>query len=127
MIPASGYFEWVAIELPGQKKPIKQPYDVSRADGTPWSFAGLFERWGPEDLLTFSILTQSAEPAIAPSQPVILADDAAEGWIEGGAIERLNDLDDLVRIWSVTPKMNNARYEGADAIEPLADQSGSPL
>jgi putative SOS response-associated peptidase YedK len=32
VVPASGYFEWKTAEVPGQKKPLKQPFYVSRQD-----------------------------------------------------------------------------------------------
>jgi putative SOS response-associated peptidase YedK len=39
VIPADGYCEWKAD---GKKK---QPYQIRRADGQPFSFAGLWESW----------------------------------------------------------------------------------
>src|SRR5215468_4761743 len=40
LIPASGFFEW-------KKQPDgrKQPYLIEMRDGSPFSFAGLWERW----------------------------------------------------------------------------------
>jgi putative SOS response-associated peptidase YedK len=35
LIPASGYFEWKEIAVQDQKKPVKQPFYVSRNDGCP--------------------------------------------------------------------------------------------
>ena len=51
LIPASGFYEWREIVMPGKSKPAKQPFYVSRKDGIPLTFAGLWERWGPENLL----------------------------------------------------------------------------
>jgi putative SOS response-associated peptidase YedK len=124
VVPASGYFEWKTVEAPGQKKPLKQPYYVSRKDGLPWSFAGLWERWGADDLLTFTILTMDASPAIQPlhdRQPVILDDSAAAAWVEAGNIGPPNTLDANVQMWPVTPRMNSSRYEEADSVEPVGD------
>jgi putative SOS response-associated peptidase YedK len=47
LIPASGFYEWREVQVPGAKKPAKQPFYVSRKDGLPLTFAGLWERWGP--------------------------------------------------------------------------------
>jgi DNA invertase Pin-like site-specific DNA recombinase len=40
LIPASGYFEWRELAVPGQKKPAKIPFHVTRNDGVPMTFAG---------------------------------------------------------------------------------------
>jgi putative SOS response-associated peptidase YedK len=50
LIPASGYYEWRELAVSGQKKPAKMPFYVSRKDGVPLTFAGLWERWGEEKL-----------------------------------------------------------------------------
>jgi putative SOS response-associated peptidase YedK len=122
VVPATGYFEWKTTEVPGQKKPLKQPFYVSHKDGKPWSFAALWESWGPDKLMTFSILTTEASPAISrlhDRQPVIIDEGAAESWIANGNIDVPNDLDDAVQIWPVTTRMNSSKYEEADSIEPL--------
>src|SRR5215813_15629611 len=64
LIPASGYFEWREAAVPEQKKPAKMPFYVTRKDGVPSTFAGLWERWGPDKLLTRSILTTDATDRI---------------------------------------------------------------
>jgi putative SOS response-associated peptidase YedK len=50
LIPASGYYEWREVVIPGQKKPAKQPFYVTRKDGVPLTFAGFWECWGPDKL-----------------------------------------------------------------------------
>jgi putative SOS response-associated peptidase YedK len=74
-------------------------------------------------MLTFTILTMDAEPAIQPlrdRQPVILADGAADGWITSGSMGLPSDLGTNVQIWPVTPRMNSPRYDAPDCIEPVA-------
>jgi putative SOS response-associated peptidase YedK len=39
IVPASGYYEWVA------QPDGKQPYFIGAADGSTLSFAGLWDRW----------------------------------------------------------------------------------
>jgi putative SOS response-associated peptidase YedK len=127
IVPASGYFEWRTVDIPGQKKPLKQPYYVTRKDGLPWSFAGLWERWGGDDLLTFTILTMDASPAIRElhdRQPVILDDSAVESWIASGNIGLPNNLDSNVQIAPVTPKMNSPHYKEPDCIVALTGSDG---
>ena len=41
LIPASGFYEWRAVEVPGKAKPAKLPFYISRKDGLPLTFAGL--------------------------------------------------------------------------------------
>jgi putative SOS response-associated peptidase YedK len=43
LIPASGFYEWREVEVPGKAKPAKQPFYISRKDGQPLTFAGLWE------------------------------------------------------------------------------------
>ena len=64
LIPASGYYEWREVRsISAQKKPAKQPFYVSRTDGVPLTFAGLWERWGPDNLLTCTIITTDSRMA----------------------------------------------------------------
>ncbi len=52
ILPADGYYEWVTgkqerdLEVEGRKKrPRKQPYFVTPADGSVFAMAGLYEFW----------------------------------------------------------------------------------
>ena len=58
LVPASGWFEW---QRTGHGK---QPYYLTLADGSPLSFAGLWERWDKdgESLESFTIVTTAAAP-----------------------------------------------------------------
>ena len=86
LIPASGFYEWREIVMPGKSKSAKQPFYVSRRDGLPLTFAGLWERWGAENLLTCTILT--TEPCngirdLHNRMPLMLARDGFEPWLSG--------------------------------------------
>ena len=59
LIPASGFYEWRALEVPGKAKPAKLPFYISRLDGLPLTFAGLWERW-KDGMLSCTILTCEA-------------------------------------------------------------------
>src|SRR5262249_47085174 len=54
LVPANGFYEWK--KLPGGRK---QPYLIQMRDGSPFSFAGLWERWkkGETRIETFTIIT----------------------------------------------------------------------
>jgi putative SOS response-associated peptidase YedK len=95
----------------------------------PWTFAGLWETWGPDKLATFSILTMDASPAISrlhDRQPVILADDAFEPWLDKGSITPPHDLDDNAQFVPVTPRMNSPHYVEPDCIQALTDPPSAP-
>jgi putative SOS response-associated peptidase YedK len=94
ILPADGYYEWVTgvderhLEEQGRKKrPRKQPYFVTPADGSVMALAGLYEFWRdgtlPDDhpgawWVTCSVITTDAEKtplAVAPAEgPGSLAD-----------------------------------------------------
>ncbi|MER5746151.1 SOS response-associated peptidase [Streptomyces sp. NPDC059913] len=94
IVPADGYYEWVTgaderqLEEAGKRKrPRKQPYFVTPADGSVFAMAGLYEFWRDRTLpadhpmawwATCSVITTEAETtplAVAPAEgPATLAD-----------------------------------------------------
>ena len=71
LVPADGWFEW---QRAGRGK---QPYFLTLADGSPLSFAALWERWGKgsDSLESFTIITTAASPGLADihhRQPAII-------------------------------------------------------
>jgi putative SOS response-associated peptidase YedK len=73
IIPASGYYEWIA------RPDGKQPYFISAADGSVLSFAGLWERWkNPETgepVVSCTIIVTDANALTRPihdRMPVLL-------------------------------------------------------
>ncbi|MCP4330697.1 MAG: SOS response-associated peptidase [Alphaproteobacteria bacterium] len=85
LVPADGFYEWKTID--GRK----QPFRVSRPDGGPFAFAGLWESWHPDRddrLESFTILTTAASAALAdihPRMPVILPSAAYAAWLDPDA------------------------------------------
>ena len=59
--PADGWFEW---QRTGH---AKQPYFLALEDGSPLSFAALWEHWGKgnNSLESFTIITTMASPELA--------------------------------------------------------------
>ena len=45
LIPAAGFYQWRSVEVAGNAKPARLPFYISRRDGLPLTFAGLWERW----------------------------------------------------------------------------------
>ncbi len=81
LVPADGFYEWVRS---GSKK---QPYHIRMRDGTPFAFAGLWERWeGPEGAIESCTLV-TTEPndllrSLHHRMPVILARDRYAVWLD---------------------------------------------
>ncbi|AOT60955.1 MULTISPECIES: SOS response-associated peptidase [Streptomyces] len=113
VLPADGYYEWVTggderrLEVEGRRKrPRKQPYFVTPADGTVFAMAGLYEFWRDPALppdhanawwATCSVITTEAErsplgvaPAegprsladIHPRMPLMLTEDRWDAWLD---------------------------------------------
>jgi putative SOS response-associated peptidase YedK len=113
ILPADGYYEWVTdarerqLEEEGRKKrPRKQPYFVTPADGSVMALAGLYEFWRDRTLpddhprswwVTCSVITTEAETAplavppaegpasladIHPRMPLMLTPDRWDDWLD---------------------------------------------
>jgi len=121
LIPASGFYEWRSLEVPGKAKPAKMPFYIARRDGLPLTFAGLWERW-KDGMLSCTILTCEACDGIRDlhtRMPVMLAPDGFEPWLAGEDPAVDPGLDAAVTITPVSPKMNSPRYNEPDCIEAL--------
>ena len=81
LVPADGWFEWQRTERG------KQPYFLAFADGSPLSFAALWERCdkGGDPLESFTIITTPAAPGLADihhRQPAIIDPDQFDDWLD---------------------------------------------
>jgi putative SOS response-associated peptidase YedK len=82
LIPADGFYEWQNVEGG------KQPYWISRTDGAPFVFAGLWETRGDRhggEIVSFAILTTAAAENIRPihhRMPVILESRNFAAWLD---------------------------------------------
>ena len=121
LVLADGFYEW------HREGSVKIPWYISLASEEPFAFAGLWERWqdktADESLETATLITTEANEFLATlhhRMPVILDADRAERWLAGdedliGTASR--DCPRL-RAWPVNRRVNNARNEGDDLIEP---------
>ncbi|MGW7515767.1 SOS response-associated peptidase [Streptomyces sp. NPDC054796] len=114
LLPADGYYEWVTakgeldLEQEGKKKrPRKQPYFVTPADGSVMAMAGLYEFWRDKTLpddhagawwVTCTVITTEAETTplagdsgedgpralsdIHPRMPLMLTPDRWDAWLD---------------------------------------------
>lgn len=131
IVPADGFYEWQVV--PGQK--VKQPYFITRRDGQPLAFAGLWSRWRPpgsdgaERLLSATIITTDPNSPMATlhdRMPVILASEDWATWLDpdDDDTDALAELlvpapDDLLEFRAVSTEVNSVRNQGAHLIDPV--------
>ncbi|WP_165989470.1 SOS response-associated peptidase [Streptomyces sp. YIM 98790] len=128
LLPADGYYEWATAaqerqeeEKGKRKRPRKQPYFVTPADGSVMAMAGLFEFWRDRSLpddhprawwTTCTVITTEAETTpyagagetagdrpvtlhdIHPRMPLMLPADRWDAWLDPAQRdpERLREL-----------------------------------
>jgi len=127
LVPADGYYEWIAA---GRKK---QPYWIHRADEQPFAFAGLWDLWRPEagePLTSCTIVTTDANDAtreIHDRMPVILDPVDYDRWLDPALSDPARLLPLLrpyeggeLRVDPVSTFVNNARNEGPECLDPGA-------
>jgi len=122
LVPAEGWYEW-------QQTPSgKQPHYVTRRDRRPFCFAGLYAHW--RDTLSCAILTTQALGPIAEvheRMPVVLPEAAFGAWLEPAmhdaavatTMAQAPMAPEDFEHYPVSRRVNNARNEGPDLIEPL--------
>jgi len=131
LVPASGFYEW-------RKTPSgRSPHWIHAADGTPLTFAALWEFWRrdreAEPVLTFTILTTTPNADVAPlhdRMPVVVAPAARDRWMD--AATPAPDLaamlapapDGLLRAHPVSTAVNRAGYDAPDLTDPIEDLDG---
>jgi putative SOS response-associated peptidase YedK len=127
LIVADGFYEW-------QRRAggPKQPYWITREDGAPFAFAGLWALWRPpgeeaEPLRTCTIITTQANSAVAElhdRMPVILPADAEQVWLDhatprDAALSLLEPLPpDAVAMREVSRLVNDVKHDAPDCLDP---------
>lgn len=125
LILADGFYEWE------RRDGAKQPWWVTRADGAPFAFAGVWASWrnaaDVEPLRTCAIVTTQASGQLAhihDRMPVILAPESESTWLaaETPAAELIGLCVPLARTAqrAVGRAVNDARYDGPDCLAPAA-------
>lgn len=87
LIPADGWYEWVKIS-----DGTKQPYYMTPKDGGVVVFAGLWSVWGPDRLLTCSIVTAPAVDdlrLVHDRMPLVLPRSRWADWLSAPADQAL--------------------------------------
>ena len=141
LLPADGYYEWQQ-----QDGGPKQPIYITRSDGHPLAFAGLYELWRdasvpPDDadawLWTTTVITTSAPDDLGhihDRMPMVI-DPATWGeWLD--PVNRdVTDLRSLLvpavvsglTTYPVSTAVNSVRNNGPELIEPLNPGLALPL
>jgi len=123
LIPADGFYEWK------QEGTGKTPFALRLASREPFAMAGLWDRWRAPDgaeLLTFTILTTSANPLVAgihDRMPVILPREAEAAWLDpGSSPETLKALMvphvGTMEAVPLSTAVNNPRNDGPEILRP---------
>ena len=126
LLPVDGWFEWQ------HRGRGKQPYYLTLADGSPLSFAALWERWDPggAPLETFTIITTAASPGLKEihhRQPAIIDPRWFTEWLDLRA--PLPALLELVREpndgpferRAVSARVNSVRNDDPDILTPVPE------
>ena len=120
LVPADGFYEWRKLGA------TKQPYRITRADGVPFAFAGLWERWRAPDgavIDSFTIITTVANDLLRPihdRMPVILDPADFGPWLEAGGVERLVPYTDAkLEAVPVSTRVNSPKHDDPACIAPL--------
>lgn len=119
LVLADGFYEWSGA------KGAKQPHRFTLADGGPFGFAGLWERWrDPADGTTLescSIVTCQANPLVArihARMPVILPPEAFDTWLD-----RDRPLDQALALLRPYPAQAMVTYPVSKALNrPVNDE-----
>lgn len=131
LVPASGFYEWKKVGK------VKVPQWIHSADGSPLTFAGLWETWRPqkdaEPVLTFTIVTTTPSAdvtGIHDRMPVIVAPADRDAWLDAATPSA--DLaallrpapDGLLVHHAVSTAVNRPTFDGPELILP--DASAEP-
>lgn len=121
LVLADGFYEW------RKEGNAKTPYFITTAEDSPFAFAGLWENWSDKEkhdsLQTTTIVTAAANDFLSSlhhRMPVILQPDSADRWLSGDD-DMLGDVAAItpsLKAWPVDRRVNNARNEGPEMIEP---------
>jgi putative SOS response-associated peptidase YedK len=130
IVPADGFYEW---ERTGGKR--KQPWYITRADGKPMAFAGLWESWRPvkdsdqDKVRSCVVITGEPNERVArlhDRMPVLLPPETWDEWLdpENHDLEALQSLlvpapAELLAMHPVSTLVNTVTNDGRELIDPI--------
>ncbi|KAA9008244.1 SOS response-associated peptidase [Histidinibacterium aquaticum] len=123
IIPASGFYEWTK-----DAEGTRFPWYITRADGDPMAFAGVWQIWerGGERLVTCAVVTTGANATMSrihTRMPVVLERADWPLWLgeagHGAATLMHAPPEDTLRFHRVDRAVNSNRASGPELIEPV--------
>lgn len=133
LVVANGFFEWTKDTQGG-----RDPWYITRRDGAPLAFAGLWQSWHDpetgEDMRTVAALTIAANTpmqAIHHRMPVIVEACDRGLWLgengKGAAPLMRAAADDVLHWHRVERAVNSNRASGSELIEPWEPSEDDPI
>lgn len=132
LVPADGFYEWETLG----ENPSKQPLLFRMADGKPFAFAGLWERWKPKDggppLETFTIVNTAANEIMARYHdrvPIVLSPKDYATWLDPGADARpllKAPPSEWFTATRVSTRVNSVRNDDPDCVAPAGESEALP-
>ncbi|MEU3353065.1 SOS response-associated peptidase [Streptomyces sp. NPDC037389] len=137
LLPADGFYEWVAMPATEQTKAYKQPYFIAPASGDVMAMAGLYEYWrdptvaADDDpaawVASCTIITTEATDAagrVHPRMPLAIAPGDWDSWLDP-AHQDPAELRDLLTApaaghldtRTVSTAVNNVRDNGPHLLD----------
>lgn len=125
LVLADGFYEWK------KSGKAKQPYFIHMADGRPFVFAGLWDRWAKSlpAIESCTIITTTPNALVADihdRMPVILAEDAAKIWLDQNVKDAALLSSFLIPYTAaklvadpVGSMVNSPQHDSADCIQPI--------
>jgi putative SOS response-associated peptidase YedK len=126
LVPADGWYEWA----PRPDGAGRQPTYLTPRSGEVVAFAGLYEIWGPDRLLTSSIVTTGALgqlTAVHPRMPLMLPRSSWATWLDPAREDVAEllvpdaGLVDGMELRPVGPSVGTVANDGPGLIEPVAE------
>jgi len=132
LVPASGFYEWQGSSR------HRQPHLFRVLDGSPLSFAGVWESWrdpaGGQTIETCAIITTAPNElvrVIHDRMPAILAPDEIGRWLDPGLTDprELAPLlhpfaANVLTAFPVTSRVNDTRFDDPVCLEPASAEKG---
>jgi putative SOS response-associated peptidase YedK len=134
LVIADGFYEWRKdTEGEGRKK---TPFYITRSDGEPFAFAGLWESWrdpsppreSAQRILSCTIITTTADEdieTIHDRMPVVVERDNFDEWLLPGTLDHA-ELATLLQpapkgtlaLREVSNQVNSVKNDGPELVEP---------
>ncbi|HET6820598.1 MAG TPA: SOS response-associated peptidase [Candidatus Limnocylindria bacterium] len=139
IVPADAFYEWRRHRDPATGRVIRsEPFAIRLRSGEPMAFAGIWAIWrdpaSAQRLYSLAVVTGQPNELVATvhdRMPIILHPDDWDAWLDEDA--RPGELRPLLRpfpadglrMYPVSPAVNNVRSQGAELLLPLTRWSAA--